>query len=79
MDLKYFPGEDRSKLRLSIRIDNSNLRATRAWPRLSSRALARMLGMNHEEMLQVIERNREELEQHGVLIETPEEEEGDDA
>jgi len=38
-----------------------------------------MLGMNHEEMLQVIERNREELEQHGVLIETPEEEEGDDA
>jgi phage regulator Rha-like protein len=39
-------------------------------PRISSRALAEMLGMSHEDMLALIEQHKAELERHGPLIKT---------
>jgi hypothetical protein len=40
-------------------------------PRMSSRALARKLGMSHKQMLALIEQHKAELLQFGGLIQTP--------
>src|SRR5262245_14636379 len=40
-------------------------------PRVSSRALAEMLGITHEEMLTRIEADREQLLQSGPLVKLP--------
>jgi hypothetical protein len=41
-------------------------------PRISSRELARQLGMSHEELCQLIEQHRDQLLRHGPIIETRE-------
>jgi len=38
---------------------------------LNSRELARRLGIDHAELIYVIERNRQELLEYGVVVETP--------
>jgi hypothetical protein len=40
-------------------------------PRISSRALAEWLGMTHEELCELIEEQRSELERFGPVIQTP--------
>jgi hypothetical protein len=40
-------------------------------PRISSRALARMLGISHEELVRLIERHRNELLSYGPLVQLP--------
>jgi hypothetical protein len=40
-------------------------------PRISSRELARLLGMSHEEMCRLIEENRLELLRLGPIVQTP--------
>lgn len=68
--MNYYPGASDAP-----EPTNDERRPTRTFadddaPRISSRELARRLGISHRKLLALIEKHRSELEQYGPIVKT---------